>query len=306
MYPTQNFTMPIDHFHNESRYEPHTNGTFVNHYWLDTSNYVEGGPVIVNALGEDNYNFDLGWLQKGLLHELANATGGVAVLWGQRYYSGSYDIVPNYTTANLRFHTTEQALADLAYFATRVKFSGLEDKNLTAPSTPWFIIGGSYAGVISAFARIQYPDVFWVRHSLLVVLERVNHNLRAVYPLRESLLHSTISGVSHQSKGRLRVVTDKLLEFYDVVRRYGQPACIEAQQKLIDIADKILTSGNKTQITKFKTAFGAPILTSNHEFANLLSSPMGSWQGHEWVPGQNYPFAGKGSPAAQTIPNRFS
>jgi hypothetical protein len=176
MYPTQNFTMPIDHFHNESRYEPHTNATFENHYWLDTSNYVEGGPIIVNALGEDSSSFDLVWLQKGLLHELTNATGGVAVLWGQRYYAGNYEIAPgyDYTTKNLRFHSTEQALADLAYFATRVKFPGLENKNLTAPGTPWIIIGGSYAGVISAFTRIQYPDIFWVRITLLVAWKRVN------------------------------------------------------------------------------------------------------------------------------------
>jgi hypothetical protein len=79
--------MPIDHFHNESRYEPHTNATFQQLFWLDTSNYVPGGPVIVHAIGEDDpsYGSDLEWLQKGLLHDIANATGGVAILWGQRY-----------------------------------------------------------------------------------------------------------------------------------------------------------------------------------------------------------------------------
>ncbi|OAL27560.1 hypothetical protein AYO22_03464 [Fonsecaea multimorphosa] len=81
---TQNFTMPIDHFHNETRYEPHTNATFEQFYWLDTTNYVPGGPVIILAIGEDSEQGDFQWLQKGLLHEIANATGGVAVLWAQR------------------------------------------------------------------------------------------------------------------------------------------------------------------------------------------------------------------------------
>ena len=107
-YQMQNFTMPLDHFHNESRYEPHTNRTFENHYYIDTSKYVEQGPVIVLAIGEDAFSYDLAWLEKGLLQELANATGGVAVLWGQRYYSGNY-IVPDYvyTTENMRFCSTE-------------------------------------------------------------------------------------------------------------------------------------------------------------------------------------------------------
>jgi hypothetical protein len=77
--------MPIDHFQTDSRYAPHTNATFQQQWWVDTSTYVPGGPVIVHALGEDSPSFDLPWFQTGLLHEIANATGGVAVIWGQRY-----------------------------------------------------------------------------------------------------------------------------------------------------------------------------------------------------------------------------
>lgn len=105
-------------------------------------------------------------MMQGLLQQIANATGGMAVLWPQRYYSGG-DPVPivnyTFTTAQLRFHSTEQAMADLAYFAQRVRFANHTQQNLTSPGTPWIVIGGSYAGVISAFSRIQYPDLFWVR-----------------------------------------------------------------------------------------------------------------------------------------------
>lgn len=79
--------MPLDHFHNESRYAPHTNDTFQQQYWVDTSSYVDGGPVIIHAMGEDPSSYDLQWLQSGLPHQIANATGGVAVLWGQRSVS---------------------------------------------------------------------------------------------------------------------------------------------------------------------------------------------------------------------------
>ncbi|EXJ76093.1 uncharacterized protein A1O5_00601 [Cladophialophora psammophila CBS 110553] len=236
--------MPVDHFHNESRYEPHTNATFEQFYWLDTSNYVPGGPVIIHAIGEDSPSYDFQWLQKGLLHDIANATGGVAVLWGQRYYSGGA-IVPSsqYTTENLRFHSTEQAMADLAYFAQRVSFPGLGDRNLTAPTTPWIILSGSYGGIISAFTRVQYPDLFW-------------------------------GGLS--SSG-ITVPIDDDWQFYDVIRQYGPSACVKKQQELTNLMDNIYASGNKTAMSELYAGFNVSDATEYPDLAYFLTGPLGSW-----------------------------
>ncbi|KAK4935317.1 hypothetical protein LTR10_023608 [Elasticomyces elasticus] len=254
---TQNFTIPVDHFQNESRYTPHTNNTFQQNYWLDTSNYVEGGPVIVHAMGEDSVG-DLDWLQSGLVHQIANATGGVAVLWGQRYYSGG-TIIPfgQYNTSNLRFHSTEQALADLAYFAQRAVFSGLEHKNLTAPGTPWIIIGGSYAGVISAFTRIQYPDLFW-------------------------------GGLS--SSG-ITTAIDDAWAYYDVVRRYGPKDCISTQQQLVGLMDNVYSSGNKTALQQLTSAFNISESTPYPDLQSYLTTPLQAWD-LGWAY-QNTPINGK-------------
>jgi hypothetical protein len=45
-----------------------------------------------------------------------------------RYYGTSFP-VPDLSTENMRFLTTAQALADEAYFAQHVKFSGLVSQN---------------------------------------------------------------------------------------------------------------------------------------------------------------------------------
>ncbi|KAH0846137.1 hypothetical protein AYO21_09155 [Fonsecaea monophora] len=237
--------MPVDHFHNISRYEPHTNSTFQQHYWVDISNYIEGGPVIIHAIGEDNPGYDLEWLQKGILHDLANATGGVAVLWGQRYYPGGYDIVPDHrwTRETLRFHSTEQALADLAYFAQRATFSGLEDRDLTAPGTPWIILGGSYGGVVSAFTRIQYPDLFW-------------------------------GGLS--SSGITTGILDHW-QFFDLIRRHAPPKCVEVQQQLTNLMDNVYESGNETALSQLKAAFNVSDSSTYPDLAFLLTSPFSAW-----------------------------
>lgn len=52
IFHAYNLSVPIDHFHNESRYEPHSSGTFPLRYWFDASHYKEGGPVFLLESGE--------------------------------------------------------------------------------------------------------------------------------------------------------------------------------------------------------------------------------------------------------------
>jgi hypothetical protein len=152
--------VPIDHFHNDSKYEPHTDETFNLRYWFDASKYKSGGPVIVLQGGETSGKDRLPFLQKGLLAQMAEITHGIAVVIEHRYYGSSMP-TPDLSTENLRFLTTDQALADQAYFARNVQFHGLEDKNLTSFNVPYIGYGGSYAGAFNAFLRVLYPDVFW-------------------------------------------------------------------------------------------------------------------------------------------------
>ncbi|KAK3686780.1 hypothetical protein LTR37_019459 [Vermiconidia calcicola] len=229
---------------------------------MDDTFYVPGGPVIVNTLGEEYLSSFR--LQPGLLRDLARATGGLAVVWGQRYYYGG-NVVPSgvYTTENLRFHSIEQALSDLAYFAQHVTFPGLQDQNLTAPNAPWIIIGGSYGGQTSTFARIQYPHLFWGALS---------------------------------SSGVTTAVND-FWQFYDTVRRYGPANCISVQQRLIDIANSILTSDNQSSIDEFKSGFGAQDVTSNNGLASVFSLELSAdWSSdREWVPGRQSPIDSRSS-----------
>lgn len=158
--------MPIDHFHNDSLYEPHSDGVFDLRYWFDATYYKPGGPVIVLQSGETDGTGRLVFLQKGLLHKMAVATHGIGVVLEHRYYGQSWP-VPDLSTENMRFLTTDQALADQAYFAKNVVFPGLEHHNLTAPNTAYIAYGGSYAGAFVAFLRKLYPDVFWGMHFVL-------------------------------------------------------------------------------------------------------------------------------------------
>lgn len=140
-FPDYYLQVPVDHFHNDSLYEPHSNGTFGLRYWFDAT-HDRGGPVFVLAGGETSGKDRIPFLETGLIAQLAELTGGIAVVLEHRYYGTSVP-TKNLSTENLRFLTTQQAMADTAYFASNVVYKGLEDQNVTAADRPYILYGGT-------------------------------------------------------------------------------------------------------------------------------------------------------------------
>jgi hypothetical protein len=249
LYPEYNISVPIDFFHNETRYEPHSNGTFDLRYWFDDTYYEPGGPVFVLLGGETDGAGRLPFLQKGIVAQVAKATKGLGVILEHRYYGTSFPTA-DLTTKNMRFLSTEQALAEVDYFARNVVFKGHEDKNLTAPNTPWVVYGGSYAGAQAAFLRVVYPETFWGAIS---------------------------------SSGVTAAIYD-FWQYFEPIRLFGPPDCIKNTQILVDIIDKhLLKEDNDANIKSLKTAFGLGDITDNRDFANQLTGVYG-WQSTNWDP----------------------
>jgi hypothetical protein len=251
-----NFSVPVDHFHNETKYEPHSDKFYDLRYWLDTSSYRPGGPVIVLHSGEFDSEGRLQYLDHGIANILAKATGGVALVMEHRYYGTSWP-VQNTTTENMRFLDTEQALADTAYFAQHITFPGLEHVNLTSHHAPWIIYGGSYAGALAAFARKLYPDVFW-------------------------------GGIS--SSGVPMVIED-FWQYNEAFRYFAPEGCSEAVQKLIHVVDNILTSGKRDEVNRLKTLCHLDELEDD-EFGTVISRLHGGLQGTNWDPRLDNPDMG--------------
>ena len=84
LYPGYNLSVPVDHFHNDSRYAPHSHDTFNLRYFFDAQYYAPGGPVIVLQSGETSATDRLPFLQKGIVAQLARATHGIGVVLEHR------------------------------------------------------------------------------------------------------------------------------------------------------------------------------------------------------------------------------
>ncbi|KAJ8128597.1 hypothetical protein O1611_g5034 [Lasiodiplodia mahajangana] len=253
LYPEYNLSTPIDHFHNDSLYEPHSDGKFNLRYWFDATYYKPGGPVIVLCGGETDGAGRLPFLQKGIVYQLSKATNGLGVILEHRYYGSSIP-TKDFSTENLRFLTTDQALADTAYFANNVKFAGLEDVDFSPKTTPWIAYGGSYAGAFVALLRKLYPDDYWGAIS---------------------------------SSGVPEAIWD-YYKYFEAAAVYGPAACVEYTRKTNDIIDKILLNKkNSKYVGQLKAAFGLPNVTHNSDFANAINAGIYGLQSYNWDPTQS-------------------
>ncbi len=158
-YAANTIDMPIDHFPDSRRYEPHARGTFKQYYYFDASYYQAGGPVILYLAGETDGRNRFPVMRSGIVQILANATGGLGVILENRYYGRSWPVAAS-TTDALAYLTNEQTVADVAFFARHAVFPGL-NASLHAPNTPWILYGGSLAGAQTAFAVKTHGDVLY-------------------------------------------------------------------------------------------------------------------------------------------------
>ncbi|GLE05727.1 hypothetical protein PINS_up014775 [Pythium insidiosum] len=90
---------------------------------------------------------------RNFIHFLAEKHRALLVAVEHRFYGKSYPTA-DMSLENLRFLTSEQALADLARFhAFLTDHYGLE-------GAPWVAFGGSYPGNLAAWVKLKYPALF--------------------------------------------------------------------------------------------------------------------------------------------------
>ncbi|KHN95916.1 extracelular serine carboxypeptidase [Metarhizium album ARSEF 1941] len=237
-------SVPIDHFPNETKYEPHSKDHFNLRYWADVSHYRKGGPVFIIHSGEFSGEGRLPFLEKGIGFNITQITGAVGIVLEHRYYGGSWP-TENATTESYRFLTTEQAAADVAFFSKNLKIPGHDKLSLASPESPHILYGGSYAGGLVAIARKTYPDVFWGAISS--------------------------SGVT--------AAIDDFWQYHEATRWFAPGECSPTIQHLTAIVDHAL----QHEEAEFKAIFGLRDLRRD-QFAGYLADQLPSAQDTNWDP----------------------
>ena len=142
-YSTYYFENKLDHFDaGEVR-------TYKQRYWYNDKFFKkeEQAPVFLYICGEwtcSPPNTQTFPMMVGAEHD------ALLVTLEHRYFGASQPF-DNLATENLKYLTSQLALADIAYF--------IEEQNkVLGYEADWIIIGGSYPGAMSAWFKSQYPD----------------------------------------------------------------------------------------------------------------------------------------------------
>ncbi|ORY64857.1 extracelular serine carboxypeptidase-like protein [Pseudomassariella vexata] len=255
-YPANYFDQVINHFPNNSRYAPYDKGTFKQTYYYDYSYYKPGGPVFLYIGGETSGRSRWSNLQTGIIQILMQETNGLGVILENRYYGTSYPFNDS-TTDHLAYLTTEQTIADNAYFAQNAVFPNVTgNPDLTAPGTPWILYGGSLAGAQTAFSIKEYGDVLY-------------------------------GGIASSAP---IVVTQAYPDWYDPIQKYGPTDCIARINAIVDNFDALVRDNYTSAIQHFQSLFGLESLTALRDFATTINYPIGNpgfystntWQELNW------------------------
>ena len=129
----------------------------------------DNAPVIVYLGGEAPEHDDRAFTSQ-VYGEFARSVGGVIVSLEHRYYGLSYPAeLPDASTENLKYLSSEQALADIKQFILYLKsLQGNQADNASSPplKLPYSladskvaVAGGSYPGSLAAWMKLKHGDV---------------------------------------------------------------------------------------------------------------------------------------------------
>lgn len=151
----------IDHFN------PKDTRTFAQRYWVEPQYYNPSkGRVLFYICGE---NTCAGVKNTSYYMQVAIANQALVVVLEHRYYGLSLPFGNNSLTLDsLTYLTVEQALADCAHFIGWMKGN---NSVVNIPlNSKWVVVGGSYAGAMSAWFRLKYPHLVvgsWASSSVI-------------------------------------------------------------------------------------------------------------------------------------------
>lgn len=126
--------------------------TWQQRYFVNDTFYKPNGPIFLMIGGEGTAN--PAWMLQGAWIEYAKKYHAICFLLEHRYYGKSHP-TSDLSVDNLQFLSSEQALADLAYFIQYVKHK----YNLLSKDQKLITFGGSYPGSLSAWFRVKYPHL---------------------------------------------------------------------------------------------------------------------------------------------------
>ncbi|KAJ7510412.1 peptidase S28 [Mycena galericulata] len=212
--------------------------------------------------GEEDASLYTGYLlNETITGAIAYAVGGATIVMEHRYWGASIPAA-NYSTANMKYFTIQNAVQDFAYFALNVELPFTTGTKATPPpNTPWIVAGGSYPGVLSAYVKHTFPDLFYAAYATSAPVQAIS-NLQVLRPppRNQYLPHLYSYG-------------------YFIPVENGAPQnCSTDMKAVITHWDAVMSIGAIEQQLELMAVFGLQNVTHSVDAAYALQLAPFSWQ----------------------------
>jgi pimeloyl-ACP methyl ester carboxylesterase len=209
-------------------------------YWVNPQFFKGNGAPIFVFIGGEGAESASRLTSRMYAFDLAEQYDGLLIDLEHRFYGQSYP-TEDMSNRNLKYLSSEQALADLARFITWFK-----NENQLGNS-PVITIGGSYPGNLAAWFRLKYPHIS-------------DGSIASSAPVRAHL----------NFEEYMEVVGNSIVYF-------GGQACYDAFEVAANEVERYLNLGRKNKLhNDFQTC---QELVSGYDVAVFQSSLMGNIQG---------------------------
>lgn len=213
------FEQRLDHF------DMQNSATFRTRYWVNKQYWSKengGGPLFLYLCGEWTCSNQP---ESSYVSHLAKEYGAMLVVHEHRYYGMSQPFA-DWSTPNLKWLNTDQALADVAYFATTLSEQFAQEYGV--PKKRWLVIGGSYPGALVSWFRNKYPHIAFGAWSSSGVVN-------AIQDFHQ--FDETVTFALRKSGEECPATLRKLIEFTDAEFDAGRGDAIKAQWNAAEMRD---------------------------------------------------------------------
>ncbi|THH05021.1 hypothetical protein EW146_g10013 [Bondarzewia mesenterica] len=219
-------------------------GTFQQRYWHTWEFYEPGGPIILMTPGESNADgFDFYLTNATIPGQIAQQQNGATIVLEHRFY-GYSNPFSDLSVASLRYHTIQQAIDDLEYFADNVELPMPGGDAVGPDQAPWIMVGGSYAGALTSWTMVDKPGLFWAGYSSSAVAESIVD----------------------------------FWAYFEPIRQFMPQNCSVDVQAVIAHVDLVFTTGTPSEINALKAQFGMSNVPHLEDVAGALRNNLWDWQ----------------------------
>ncbi|KIP11822.1 hypothetical protein PHLGIDRAFT_10371 [Phlebiopsis gigantea 11061_1 CR5-6] len=226
----------------------HTNpalGTFKQRFWTTWQFYEPGGAIVLFTPGEANAAPYTGYLTNRTINGLiAQQEKAATIVLEHRFY-GTSTPYGNLEESSLKFHTIQQAIDDLEYFAKNVVLP-MPGGDAVKPVTqaPWILVGGSYSGALTGWTLVNKPGLFQAGYASSAVVESI---------------------VDYWG-------------YFEPIRQFMPKNCSADVEAVVAHVDQVFTNGTKAQISALKANWGLQNVTHLDDVSGALRNNLWTWQ----------------------------